>query len=234
MIILGIDCASISSCVGVINTECEPQILAKEFKNDGLTHSQTLLPMIENALGKAKITEKDVDLIALTKGPGSFTGLRIGMATAKGLAAPFGTPVVCVSTLEAIASTAGLKHQGVLCAVMDARCGQVYNAIFKVQDGELVRMCDDRAIAIAEMEKELLKLDEPITLCGDGVQVCINNFEKIKVDIADQDVCLPQGDALCYLGLKHELKATSPNNISPTYLRLPQASRELLKKKKEN
>ena len=234
MIILGIDCASISSCVGVLNTECEPQILATEFKNDGLTHSQTLLPMIEKALGKANITAKDVDLIVLTKGPGSFTGLRIGMATAKGLAAPFGTPVVCVSTLEAIASTANLKHQGVLCAVMDARCNQVYNAIFKSQDGGFVRMCDDRAIAIADLEKELLKLDEPITLCGDGAKVCINNFEELRVDVAEQDVCLPQGDALCCLGLTSKNEATCPENISPAYLRLPQASRELLKKKKEN
>ncbi len=233
MIILGIDCASISSCVGILNTECEPQTLATEFKNDGLTHSQTLLPMIEQALDKAQITAKDIDLIALTKGPGSFTGLRIGMATAKGLAAPFGTPVACVSTLEAIASTAKTQHQDVLCAVMDARCNQVYNAIFRVQDDELVRVCEDRAISIADLEKELLKLDEPITLCGDGVQVCINNFEKVKVELAEQDVCLPQGDALCKLGLTYKNEATSPEKISPTYLRLPQASRELLKKKKE-
>ena len=89
-------------------------------------------------------------------------------------------------------------------------------------------------LAIADLEKELLKLDEPITLCGDGAKVCINNFEELRVDVAEQDVCLPQGDALCCLGLTYKNEATSPENISPAYLRLPQASRELLKKKKEN
>ena len=136
MIILGIDSASVSCSVATLNGEKSSSRLV----NNGLTHSQTLLPLIAEVTDEAKISAKDIDLIAITKGPGSFTGLRIGMATAKGIAAPFDTPCVAVSTLEAIASTAATVHNGILCAVMDARCKQVYNAIFEI--GAIPWGCD--------------------------------------------------------------------------------------------
>ena len=230
MKILGIDSSSVSCSVAVLN---DNKSICKII-NNGLTHSQTLLPMIDEILTEANLSVKDIDLIAITKGPGSFTGLRIGMATVKGIAAPFNTPCICVSTLEAIAQTASENHNGILCAVMDARCNQVYNALFKKENDELIRLCEDRAISIADLEKELKEIDKPIILCGDGTAVCEKNFLDIKFKIADEEVRLPHASSVCILGKKHKNEAKSPDKITPTYLRLPQASRELLKKKKEN
>ena len=227
MIILGIDSASISCSTAIM----QDNKTTEQFINNGLTHSQTLLPMIAETMEQADISAKDIDLIAITKGPGSFTGLRIGMATAKGIASPFDTPCVLISTLEAIAHTASVHHSGIFCAVMDARCNQVYNAIFEQKDGELIRLCDDRAITIPDLEKELKELNKPIILCGDGTTVCEKYFGKIQYTVADEDVRLPHADSICVLGKKYKNEAQSPDKISPVYLRLPQASRELLKKK---
>jgi len=230
MIILGIDSSSISCSVGVLNTDNGKT--TEGFVNNGLTHSQTLLPIIDDVLTEAKLTVKDIDLIGITKGPGSFTGLRIGMATVKGMAAPFDTPCVCVSTLEAIAQTAFKKHDGIFCAVMDARCNQVYNALFEEQNGELIRLCDDRAISIEELEKELIEIDKPIILCGDGTAVCEKNFKEAQYTVADEEVRLPHASSICLLSEKYKAEAKSSDKITPAYLRLPQASRELLKKEK--
>ena len=237
MLILGIDTSSISCSVGVLNTDTK--LCAESFVNNGLTHSQTLLPLIEETIQKAGVTAKDIDLIAVTKGPGSFTGLRIGMATVKGLSAPVNTPCVCVSTLEAIAKTASgdkrLKQKScVLCAVMDARCNQVYNALFECDDcGNLTRITEDRAIAVLDLENELEKIKKPVFLCGDGEKVCKSKFEKINYNVVSDEFKLPRGKFVCELGEIYKEKAQTGNEISPVYLRLPQASRELLKKKKE-
>ena len=138
---------------------------------------------------------------------------------------------MCISTLEAIGFTASKKHEGILCAVMDARCFQVYNALFRMRDGKFERLCEDRALSIEELEKELLNLNEPITLCGDGTKVCENAMSNFKFEVADEDVRLPHANAICTLAKMYENEAQSPEKISPAYLRLPQASRELLKKK---
>ena len=228
MKILGIDSSSISCSVAVLN---ENKLNGK-IVNNGLTHSQTLLPMIDEILTNAKLEVKDIDLIAITKGPGSFTGLRIGMATVKGMAAPFNIPCVCVSTLEAIAHTASEHHDGIFCAVMDARCNQVYNALFEEQNGELIRLCEDRAISIEELEKELIEINKPIILCGDGTAVCEKNFKEVQYTIADEEVRLPHASSICTLTEKYKNEAKSPDKITPAYLRLPQASRELKKKEK--
>ncbi len=227
MIILGIDSASVSCSVASLNGEKS----SSRIVNNGLTHSQTLLPLIAEVTDEAKISAKDIDLIAITKGPGSFTGLRIGMATAKGIAAPFDTPCVAVSTLEAIASTAATVHNGILCAVMDARCKQVYNAIFESENGEIKRLCEDRAISIADLEKELKSYQKPIILCGDGFKVCENNFSDLEFLVANENVRYPDAVAICKLGEKYKDTAVSAEKITPTYLRLPQASRELIKKR---
>lgn len=233
MIILGIDSASVSCSAAVYNSESHTGKFTENFINNGLTHSQTLLPMISEVLKKSDVSAKDIDLISITKGPGSFTGLRIGMATAKGIAAPFDTPCVLISTLKAIAHTASKHHSGIFCAVMDARCNQVYNALFEEKDGELIRLCDDRAITILDLEKELINSNKPIILCGDGTAVCAKNFSEVKYTVADEEVRLPHAGNICVLGEKYKNEAKSPDKISPVYLRLPQASRELLKKKEK-
>lgn len=229
MIILGLDSASISCSAAVYNSETGET--DEEFANNGLTHSQTLMPMIERVLNKAEIKADDIDLISITKGPGSFTGLRIGMATAKGISAPFDIPCVTVSTLEAIAKTASENFNGTLCAVMDARCNQVYNAIFEMKNGELKRICEDRAISIADLEKDLENYDKPILLCGDGSGVCEKNFEKTSFSVANEENRLPKASDICLLGEIYKNKALSSDKITPVYLRLPQAVRTLLNKK---
>ena len=233
MIILGIDSASISCSAAIYRSESHTGKITENFINNGLTHSQTLLPMISEVLKKCDVSAKDIDLISITKGPGSFTGLRIGMATAKGIAAPFDTPCVLISTLEAIAHTASKNQKGIFCAVMDARCNQVYNALFEEKDGGLIRLCEDRAIAIADLEKELKELNKPIILCGDGTTVCERNFSELAFSVSDDAVRLPHAGNICLLGEKYKNEAQSPDKISPVYLRLPQASRELLKKKEK-
>lgn len=227
MTILGIDSASVSCSVGVLKGDREYE----QFVNNGLTHSQTLLPLIDEVTKNAEICASDIDLIAITKGPGSFTGLRIGMATAKGIAAPFDIPCVCISTLEAIVATASNGFEGILCAVMDARCKQVYNAIFECKNGELIRLCEDRALSIADLEEDLKKYDKPITLCGDGFKVCDSIFSDFEYKIADEQFRFPHGKDICRLGEKYKDKSLPAEKITPTYLRLPQASRELIKKR---
>lgn len=229
MIILGVDSAGISCSAAVYNSETGS--ITEEFVNNGLTHSQTLMPMISEVIKKSDLSAKDIDLIAVTKGPGSFTGLRIGMASVKGIAAPFDTPCVTVSTLEAIAKTALSGKDGVLCAVMDARCNQVYNALFEEKDGKLIRLCDDRAVSIDELEKELKEFNNRITLCGDGTAVCEKNFSELNYTVADEKARLPRAGSICLLGEKYKDEAKNPEKISPAYLRLPQAVRTHLNKK---
>ncbi len=227
MKILGIDSSSISGCAGV---QIDGKIVADGFVNNGLTHSQTLLPLINEVLNKANLKAKDIDLIGITKGPGSFTGLRIGMATAKGLAAVYDTKCVAISTLEAIAQTADV-YNGIICAVMDARCKQVYNALFKCENGNLTRICEDRAISIEQLENELSNFNDKVILCGDGTEVCKKTFVKVKPLIADEEYRLPKANAICALSEKYMNDAVASEKLTPVYLRLPQASRELLKKK---
>ena len=126
------------------------KLLAESYQNTGLTHSQTLMVMAENLLHQCGKTVNDVNAVAVAAGPGSFTGVRIGVAAAKGFAWGREVPCYGVSTLEAIALSLG-EYQGYVCPVMDARRNQVYNALFEIKDGKPVRLCDDRAIALSEL-----------------------------------------------------------------------------------
>ena len=151
------------------------QLLSQYMQCSALTHSRTLLPMAEDMLKNAELTLRDVDLIAVAHGPGSFTGIRIGVATVKGLAWAAEKPCVGVSTLEAMAWH-GLAVGGYICPVMDARRSQVYNALFKIENGRLVRMTDDRPIALDELSKEVTALNAPVFLVGDGAALCYEHF----------------------------------------------------------
>ena len=142
MKILAFESSAVSASVALIEDE---RLVAQSFQNCGLTHSRTLLPMVENLLANCGVSLADVDAIAVAHGPGSFTGVRIGVATVKGLALGADKPCLGVSTLEAMAWGARALG-GDLCCVMDARAGQVYNALFTVEDGRVHRLCDDRAI----------------------------------------------------------------------------------------
>ena len=162
---------------------CEDErLIAQTFQNSGLTHSCTLMPMAESMLAQCGHRLSDVDVIAVAAGPGSFTGLRIGVSTAKGLAWTGDKPCAPCSTLESMAWQ--LAHMdGIIIAAMDARRNQVYNAVFRARNGRLERLSPDRAISLAELEEEIKKLEEVKILVGDGAQLCYNEWQERIADL---------------------------------------------------
>ena len=159
--ILSVDSSAVTASVALTDGK---KVIKSEFINAGLTHSETLLPMIKRVMGDYKIT--DLDAIAVTAGPGSFTGVRIGVATVKGLAFNDNISCISVSTLEAIACNF-LDEDCIVCSVMDARRMQFYNALFEIKNGKAVRLCDDRAISIDDLKNDLKKY-EKVIIAGDG------------------------------------------------------------------
>ena len=200
-------------------------LLAQYSQCSELTHSRTLLPMAEDLLKNADTRVQDVDLLAVAQGPGSFTGVRIGVSTVKGLAWAAEKPCVGVSTLEAMAWH-GLAAGGFVCPVMDARRQQVYNALFEIRDGRPVRLCEDRAISLAELAGELRALPSPVFLVGDGAALTADFLvaEGIPFRTAPDDLLWQDawGVAMAALDKPH----VSGEELLPVYLRLSQAERE--------
>lgn len=156
----------------------EGRLLASAFQNTRLTHSQTLLPMVESMLRGAALTLEEMDLLAVSAGPGSFTGLRIGMAAVKGMAFPGDKPCAAVSTLAAMArNLEGLPLEGLVCPVMDARCQQVYTALFECRDGVVTRQTPDEAISIEELKNRLISVKKSVIMVGDGANLCYNTLK---------------------------------------------------------
>jgi len=147
------------------------KLLGQYFQNNGFSHSRTLLAMAQSLMSNLDIKPSDIDLIAVAHGPGSFTGVRIGVSAAKGLAWGLDIPVCGVSTLEAMAYQTP-EPSPIICPVMDARRGQVYNALFEWRDNSLIRLCDDRAISLEDLALDLQRYsDMPYRLVGDGIAV---------------------------------------------------------------
>lgn len=221
--ILGIDASAISAGCALAEGG---KIIAEVFLNIRHTHSETLLPMISSMLKSAGVELSDVEKIAVSAGPGSFTGLRIGISTAKGLADAAHKPCVSVSTLEAIAfNFPGVD--GIVCACMDARCKQVYNALFKSENGVITRLCNDRAISAADLSEELSRLDGKVILAGDGAEL-MHAFTEEKYVLAPPLLRFQRGSGVCFAAMN--APEIAPAALMPTYLRLPQAERERLAK----
>ena len=173
MKILAFESSAVSAAVALIE---DKKLVAQSFQNCGLTHSRTLRPMAESLLAGCGVPLSAVDAFAVAAGPGSFTGLRIGVATVKGLAFPSDTPCVGVSTLEAMAyNLEGFSEE--ICCVMDARAGQVYNARFRWQHDHLYRLCEDRAIRLDELAAEIAST--PQIVIGDGADLCYTKLNSI-------------------------------------------------------
>ena len=211
------------------------KLLGESYQNTGLTHSQTLLSMAEALLKNCGKTPDDVTAVAVAAGPGSFTGVRIGVAAAKGFAWGGELPCCGVSTLEAMALGFG-AWQGYVCPVMDARRSQVYNALFHVEKGECQRIREDRAISVQELGEELKKLEEPIFLVGDGSILCYNTLlESVPLLVAPQEHRMHQRAAGVALAARQQLTqgtVTDAAALTPNYLRLSQAERERLEKQR--
>ena len=221
--ILGIDSSAISAGCALVEGG---KLVAEQFLNTKHTHSETLLPMISGMLKSAGVELRDVDKIAVSAGPGSFTGLRIGISTAKGLADAAHKSCVSVSTLEAIAYNFP-AIDGIICACMDARCKQVYNALFKSENGIITRLCEDRAISAAELSEELSRLDGKVILAGDGAEL-MHGFTEEKYTLAPPLLRFQRGSGVCFAA--ENAPEISPAALMPSYLRLPQAERERLAK----
>ena len=207
------------------------KLLSQYSQCSGLTHSRTLLPMGEDMLKNAELNWKDVDLIAVAQGPGSFTGIRIGVSMVKGLAWALEKPCVGVSTLEAMAWH-GLAAGGLVCPVMDARRGQVYNALFEMQDGRPVRLTEDRPIALSELAGELASFDRPPFLVGDGAEMSAAFFasQGIEYRLAPENLRMQSAWGVAMAAEGKE--PGTAESLLPVYLRLSQAERERLEKLK--
>ena len=201
------------------------QLLSQYMQCSALTHSRTLLPMAEDMLKNAELRLSDVDLIAVAHGPGSFTGIRIGVATVKGLAWAAEKPCVGVSTLEAMAWH-GLAVGGYICPVMDARRSQVYNALFKIENGRPVRMTEDRPIALDELSKEVSALSAPVFLVGDGAALCFEYFTAHGIPCVMAPDNLRWQDAWGVAMAAADKTPGNADELLPVYLRLSQAERE--------
>ena len=205
MLILALDSSAAPASAALLE---DGKILSEFYINTKQTHSQTLMPMVESVLKLTNKTLDDVTCMAVSAGPGSFTGVRIGVSCVKGLSMTRNISCAGVSTLRAMAENAR-QLTGIVCAVMDARCGQVYNALFRAEDGKLTRLCDDRALPIAEL--------------------CYKTFAAIRAELL-----LPQlrfqrasGVAMAAQEMVENGQTVTPDALMPIYLRLPQAEREL-------
>ena len=233
MLILAFETSAKAGSVALMD---ENRLLGESYQNTGLTHSQTLLTMAEDLLKNCGYGPKDVTAVAVAAGPGSFTGVRIGVAAAKGFAWGGELPCYGVSTLEAMARQLGI-WQGYVCPVMDARRSQVYHALFRVEKGKLTQIADDSAIALSELAEELKELEEPIFLVGDGSLLCYNTLlESVPNLVCPQEHRMHQRSAGVALVAREKIVRGEPGDAAalvPNYLRLSQAERERLEKEKQ-
>ena len=231
MNILGIDTSAVAASAAVLK---DGKIISECYLNAGLTHSQTLLELIDAALSLAGITVSQIDAFAVAHGPGSFTGIRIGISAVKGLSFPDKKPCCGVSTLEALACCAD-EEDCLICPVMDARCRQVYTALFRKKDGELIRLSEDAPLQLEELEGRLSVLDGRVTLIGDGAELAGRYLTQKRNGIAlFSEVFRFQHASGVAIAAWKKYNRGEPfidgAQLQPVYLRPSQAERELIKK----
>ncbi len=232
MLILAFETSAKAASVALLEP---PRLLGEIYQNTGLTHSQTLLVMAENLLKQCGKTAQDVTAVAAAHGPGSFTGVRIGAAAAKGFSWGRDIPCYGVSTLEAMAEGLGV-WDGYVCPVMDARRSQVYNALFRAERGTLTRLAPDRAVSLTELGEEIKNLEKPVFLVGDGAVLCYNTLSKdIPALVLPPEHRMHQrAVGVAILAARQAAAGLAPSGgeLTPNYLRLSQAERERLEKQK--
>lgn len=232
MKILALESSAVACSVCLTEGE---ELIAQSYENSGLTHSKTLLPMARELLKNCGVPLEAVDVFAVAAGPGSFTGLRIGVSACKGLGWALDKPCAGVSTLEAMAW--GLcVWRGELCCVMDARRNQVYNARFSSDGAALTRLTPDRAISLEELSSELRESDRPILLVGDGAELSFKTLTEqgIRVHMPPPNLRhqTAWGVARAALEQARAGALTTAAALTPSYYRLSQAERERLEREK--
>ncbi len=227
MKMLAFECSATAASCAVLENGV---ILGSAYSNVKLTHSQTLMPMMENLLSSTKLSLSDIDCFAVANGPGSFTGIRIGISAVKGLAAAGSKPCIPVSTLFA-AATLMCSHKGIISVVMDARCGQVYNALFRSDGQKIERLCEDRAVLAKELKTEIENFTQDVIIIGDGADMFYNNFRTENMRLAPPHLRFQNAVGVALAA--DESNAVSHTELLPFYLRLPQAERELKKRNED-
>jgi len=232
--ILGIESSAAAAGAAVVENG---KLLSEAYLNNGLTHSETLMPLVDCCLNNAGLKAQDIDAFAVSYGPGSFTGVRIGISAIKGICFGLEKPVYGISTLEALAYGAAVEDV-VICPVMDARCMQVYNALFECKDNKLYRLCNDRALKLSELFEEIKKHDKKILLVGDGSEITKNYFigQDFRFFCVYPEIFKFQHAAgvafAAFMRYNSGEEGVGADLLNPAYLRMPQAERERLKKEK--
>ena len=228
MKILALDSSATVASVALCDGE---RLLAEYTLNNGNTHSETILPMIEDLLSKFNMTANDIDLFAASSGPGSFTGVRIGAATLKGLAFGKNKPCAEVSTLEALAQNLVMNH-GLICPVMNARRSQVYTALFRSDGEKLTRIMKDSAMSIEELDDVLAEYSEPVSFCGDGYGITVSALKKTSFLPVPDRLRHQSAYSVASVAYRQFLEGAtvSDKQFKVTYLRPSQAERELMEK----
>lgn len=228
--ILAVESSAVCASAAVCD---DGRIISEAFINAGLTHSQTLMPLVKNCMDTAGVTLEDIDTVAVARGPGSFTGVRIGIAAVKGLA--FGGKNCCgISTLEAMAYNLKGFDCVALCA-MDARCSQVYIALFECDEG-VTRLCEDKAVMISELPELIKNCKKDVFILGDGAELCYNYLKNVcgNVHLAPVLCRYQCASSVALAAFSGAGELTNAERLAPVYLRVPQAERELKKKRSEN
>lgn len=234
MRILAVDSSAVSASCGIYD---DKTVKSEFYMNIGLTHSQTLMPMVDAAIKYSSIDLDSVDYFAVSYGPGSFTGIRIGVAAVKGMAFAKNKKCIGISTLEAIAyNFCGYMDNVIICSSMDARRQQVYNALFELNNGKVNRITEDRAISIENLKNELAQYNKKIILAGDGAVLCYESCKDLyNVALSPTNLRYQRSYGVALAAyeklINDENIAIDSDKLVPVYLRPSQAERELKLKK---
>jgi tRNA threonylcarbamoyladenosine biosynthesis protein TsaB len=230
MIIFGVDSATRAGSAAVWQ---DGRLLAESYADVGLTHSETLMVLCDEVFRRAKLSPDEVDYYAVTSGPGSFTGLRIGMGTVKGLALATGKKCVAVSTLETLAWNVAPSDRTVV-SVLDARRNRVYHAAFQVAEGFVNRQCEDGVVQVEALMA--VHAGQRVVFIGDAAQMCYNTLrDSLDCVLPPIGNRLPRAAALC-AAARHKIEqgaVLTAGQLKPDYIQIPQAERELKQRSKQ-
>ncbi len=231
MRILAVDTSSSVASCAIVDGE---KLISERILNNKLTHSQTFMPMIASALAESELKAEDIDVFAAVNGPGSFTGLRIGVSAVKALAHAVNKPCAAISTLEAMAYNI-MFTEYLIAPIMDARRGEVYNAIYRFEDNKLVTVIEPRAVSVDECCEDILKTGKKTVFLGDGLPVYKNGIVK---KLGGMAIAAPAHLNAQMAGsaavLAKEKELIPYQVLAPVYLRKSQAEREYEKRMKGN
>lgn len=235
MKVLAIDSSGMAATIAVVSEEC---MIGEYTTNYKKTHSQTLLPMVDKLLDFLGMELSDMDAFAISEGPGSFTGLRIGAATVKGFCLALDKPLIAVPTLEALAYNMATT-KSIICPIIDARRNQVFTGLYKCENGDIVTVSEQKAVDILDIIEEINELGKDVVFVGDGVNSFADTIKeniKVSYELAPVHMREQKAGAVGALALRYyeQGKVVDSDKFEPEYMRISQAERERNEKLKES